>query len=111
MCVGQSWHGRGGPPDGPKRVVYPFGIEVQAAPPTVGGYAKSASAKGFRQRRRPDSNRGITDLQSAALPLGYGAGKECMLTAAGFFSKGLLSVAERKREVNWSGPTMGHATR
>jgi hypothetical protein len=27
------------------------------------------------ERRRPDSNRGIADLQSAALPLGYGAVK------------------------------------
>ena len=28
---------------------------------------------GFDWRRRADSNRRITDLQSAALPLGYGA--------------------------------------
>ena len=30
-------------------------------------------AAGFDWRRRADSNRRITDLQSAALPLGYGA--------------------------------------
>ena len=33
------------------------------------------SGRSESQRRRPDSNRGITDLQSAALPLGYGAGR------------------------------------
>ncbi|CAN5710352.1 hypothetical protein BH23PLA1_BH23PLA1_35790 [soil metagenome] len=32
-----------------------------------------ASGRSEPERRRPDSNRGIADLQSAALPLGYGA--------------------------------------
>ena len=31
------------------------------------------SGLNFSEKRRPDSNRGIADLQSAALPLGYGA--------------------------------------
>ena len=31
------------------------------------------SGLNFFEKRRPDSNRGIADLQSAALPLGYGA--------------------------------------
>ena len=39
----------GEPPLSPKRVGYPFGSEVKAAPPTVGGYAKSASAKGLEE--------------------------------------------------------------
>jgi hypothetical protein len=50
---------------GRKRVIDPFGIRVQAAPPTVGGYAKTSVGKDLLSRRRPDSNRGITDLQSA----------------------------------------------
>lgn len=37
------------------------------------GFALTGSY--WLERRRPDSNRGITDLQSAALPLGYGAGR------------------------------------
>src|SRR5579875_2359378 len=37
-------------------------------------YASFAFGRTYDQRRRPDSNRGMTALQAVALPLGYGAG-------------------------------------
>lgn len=77
---------------------YPFKTDPQI--PLHGGSSRNTTLDqvleaGGRERRRPDSNRGIADLQSAALPLGYGAVKvdqNCQLHGAVMLSGSVAQV-------------------
>ena len=55
-------------------------------------YASLELGPTWVERRRPDSNRGMTALQAVALPLGYGAGEP------------ILSGALRQRQVRFDAP-------
>lgn len=60
-----------------------FALESFRNMSDLGPLAEAGERWPTDKRRRPDSNRGITDLQSAALPLGYGARTRGMLTFLG----------------------------
>src|SRR3954454_20957008 len=69
----------------------PAFVETWAA---QSGRAKSSNRRDLGERRRPDSNRGITDLQSAALPLGYGAREALILAASSLPGKAEMARAQ-----------------